>query len=387
MKKMIKALIIFSCISPLLLGCQTNKDNKSSIDSVEPTSSSEEKEYNINAISPMKNEVVSLASEEITEMVNNYTFSISASYVSDEDHYASRPIELSWDTKEDALYYLVELATNSVLNQATTYVTNIKSIELDDLKPGYVYYWRVNAYYSEKLIKSQVFSFETMAISKSYYMESVKNFRDMGGYKTIDNKRVKSGMIFRGANADGVNEQDKDFMLHTLNIKSELDLRNKNEGRRGTNVLGAANYYVADDNGGFYYDNYPNGVSQKTGQEVLAREIRLFANRDNYPIYYHCAIGRDRTGSLAMVLYNLLGVSKKDIGIDYEISMFAVASTRDIHDDLVEQLVSQVYLIYNYIYGGYTGNNMQEKTEAFLLEIGITQLEIDNIKDIMLEDF
>ena len=209
----------------------------------------------------------------------------------------------------------------------------------------------------------------------------------MGGYKTIDNKRVKSGMIFRGANADGVNEQDKDFMLHTLNIKSELDLRNKNEGRRGTNVLGAANYYVADDNGGFYYDNYPNGVSQKTGQEVLAREIRLFANRDNYPIYYHCAIGRDRTGSLAMVLYNLLGVSKKDIGIDYEISMFAVASTRDIHDDLVEQLVNQVYLIYNYIYGGYTGNNMQEKTEAFLLDIGITQLEIDNIKDIMLEDF
>ena len=43
-------------------------------------------------------------------------------------------------------------------------------------------------------------------------------------------------------------------------------------------------------------------------------------------------------------------------------------------------------MIYNYIYGGFAGKTMKEKTEAFLLEIGLTQQEINNIREIMLED-
>ncbi len=386
MKKIVKALLIFFSISPLLLGCQTknNNDNKSATD----TSSKEEREYYINPSFPLNNEVISLASDDITDMANNYSFACSASYVTTADHYASKDISLSWDVKEEALYYLVELSTNNLLNPSTTYVTNIASIQLDDLKPGHTYYWRINAYYSEKLIRSQVFSFETMSIPKSIYMKTVGNFRDIGGFKTSLNKRIKSGMVYRGANPDGASQEDKDYLLNTLKIKSELDLRNDGEGKCGQNVLGFTNYYTADANGGFYYNNYPNGIGYFTGRNVLAKEIKYFANKDNYPIYYHCAIGRDRTGSLAMVLNSLLGVSKKDIGIDYEISMFAKVSTSDVNGgDLVPDLVDQVYGIYNYIYGGYIGNNMQEKTEAFLLDIGVTQEEINNIKDILLEDF
>ena len=386
MRNIVKAVLIFFSISPLLLGCQKNSNSEKK-STTESTSEKEEREYNINPIYPLNKEVISLASDDITEMVNNYTFACSSSYVTTEDHYASKDVTISWDVKEEASYYLVELSTNNLLNPSTTYVTNTESITFDDLKSGYTYYWRINAYYSEKLIRSQVFSFETMAIPKSIYMKTVGNFRDMGGFKTSLNKRIKSGMVFRGANPDGASEQDKDYLLNTLKIKSELDLRNAGEGKCGQNVLGFTNYFTADNNGGFYYNNYPNGIGYKTGRDVLAKEIKYFASRDNYPIYYHCAIGRDRTGSLAMVLNSLLGVSKKDIGIDYEISMFARVSTSDVNDDLVQDLVDQVYYIYNYIYGGYTGNNMQEKTEAFLLDIGVTQEEINNIKDILLEDF
>ena len=386
MRNIVKAVLIFFSISPLLLGCQKNSNSEKK-STTESTSEKEEREYNINPIYPLNKEVISLASDDITEMANNYTFACSSSYVTTEDHYASKDVTISWDVKEEALYYLVELSTNSLLNPSTTYVTNTESITFDDLKSGYAYYWRINAYYSEKLIRSQVFSFETMAIPKSIFMKTVGNFRDMGGFKTSLNKRIKSGMVFRGANPDGASEQDKDYLLNTLKIKSELDLRNAGEGKCGQNVLGFTNYFTADNNGGFYYNNYPNGIGYRTGRDVLAKEIKYFANRDNYPIYYHCAIGRDRTGSLAMVLNSLLGVSKKDIGIDYEISMFARVSTSDVNDDLVQDLVDQVYYIYNYIYGGYTGSNMQEKTEAFLSDIGVTQEEINNIKDILLEDF
>ena len=388
MRHVIKTLFIFCFISPLLLGCQKNDIHSETESASESTTSEkEEKEYNINPIYPLNKDIVSLASDDITEMVNNYSFACSSSYVTVNDHYASKDITISWEVKESALYYLVELSTNGLLNPTTTYVTNVESITFDDLKPGYTYYWRVNAYYSEKLIRSQVFSFETMAIPKSIYMKTIGNFRDMGGFKTSLNKRIKSGMVFRGANPDNASQEDKDYLLNKLKIKSELDLRNAGEGKCGQNVLNIPNYYTADNNGGFYYNTYPNGIGYKTGRDVLAKEIKYFANKDNYPIYYHCAIGRDRTGSLAMVLNSLLGVSKKDIGIDYEISMFARVSTSDVHDNLVEDLVDQVYIIYNYIYGGYTGNNMQQKTEAFLLDIGVTQKEIDNIKDILLEDF
>ena len=386
MKKIFKSLAILLSISPLLLGCQKNND--SPITPTPDTPSEDEKEYNINPLYPLNKEVVSLANDDITEMVNNYSFAASASYVTTYDHYASKEVTISWEDKEEALYYLVELSTNNLLNPSTTYVTNVEHIELDDLKPGYTYYWRVNAYYSEKIIRSQIFSFETLSIPKSIYMETIGNFRDMGGLKTSLNKRIKSGMVYRGANPDGASETDKDYLLNTLKIKTELDLRNAGEGKCGLNVLGFPNYLTADDNGGFYYDNYPNGIGYKTGRDVLAKEIKYFANRDNYPIYYHCAIGRDRTGSLALVLNSLLGVSKKDIGIDYEISMFAKVSTSDVHGgELVDDLVDQVYFIYNYIYGGYIGKNMQEKTEAFLLDIGVTAQEINNIKDILLEDF
>ena len=384
MKNLLKMTILLSSICPLLLGCQNNKKPEDSTDIT--TSTTEEQKYLINESYPSNNGVVSLANDDITEMVTHYTFACSSAFVTDEDHYASKNIEISWDVEEKALYYILELSTNNLFYKPLSYVSNVTHVSLDNLKPGYTYYWRINAYYTDKLIRSRVFNFQTMSIPKSIYMDSVKNFRDMGGFLTINNKRVKSGLIYRGANADGVSINDKNYMLNTLNIRSELDLRNKNEGSRGTNVLGVANYYVADDNGGFYYDTYPNGISYQKGRDVLAKEIKYFAERDNYPIYFHCAIGRDRTGSLAMVIYNLLGVSKKDIGIDYEISMFAKASTRDVHQGTVEELVHSVYLIYNYIFETYNGNNMQEKTEAFLLDIGVTQSEIDNIKNIMLED-
>ena len=203
---------------------------------------------------------------------------------------------------------------------------------------------------------------------------------------TSDNKRIKDGMVFRGANPDSVSDSDKNYMVNELGIKTEIELRNLDEGQR--NKLGVQNCVTISDNGGFYYDNVPNGVSYASGRAALVKELRYFVDANNYPIYFHCAIGRDRTGSLAAVLLCLLGVSKKDMCIDYEMSMFALASTADIRSGLctVLDLVNQLFTIYNYIYGGYTGATMKEKTEAFLLDNGMTQQEIDSIRNILLED-
>lgn len=383
-RKRLLTILIF--LPLLLLGCAKNGTSFNS-ESASSSSSVEPKEYFINPVSPADEDTVSLANDEITEFVNNYTFTSSSDYVKDYDHYeAQNSLTLSWTCQEAANYYVVDFSDDKDLANANHYLTNITSVEIDGVFPGKTYYWRVNAYFTTKIVRSYIFTTNTLSMPTTIYLKSVGNLRDLGGIVTDDNKRIKNGLVYRGANADGVTAADKQYLVEELGIKTELDLRNKNEGSR--NVLGVENCVSIDDNGGFYYNQYPNGVSYEAGQQVLVKELRYFANKDNYPIYFHCAIGRDRTGSLALVLLSLLGVSKTNMCIDYELSMFALASTGDVRGGLttVQDLLNNLFVIYNYIYGGYSGASMKEKTENFLLDIGLEQSEIDSIRNNMLED-
>ena len=388
MKKSQKFLVLLALLFPLLACSNTSKGGGGHVDPPDPPDPPEPpKVHHIVPTSPVDNGLLSLAGDDITEFVENYTFALSDQYVKDYDHYqAKESATLTWDVEEDANYYLVELSSSEDLTNSSVYLTNDESVEIDGLLPGKYYYWRVNAYYDTKIIQSYTFTFETRGIPQTIYLDTVKNLRDLGGMVTSDNKRIKDGMVFRGANPDGVSQEDKDYMLNTLGIKTEIELRNAGEGQ--LNRLGVENCIRISDNGGLYYDTDPNGISHASGRAALLKELRLFADESNYPIYFHCAIGRDRTGSLAAVLLSLLGVSKKDMCIDYEMSMFALASTADIRSGLCTalDLVNQLFTIYNYIYGGYTGATMKEKTEAFLLDIGMTQQEINSIRSILLED-
>ena len=44
--------------------------------------------------------------------------------------------------------------------------------------------------------------------------------------------------------------------------------------------------------------------------------------REGKPVYFHCAAGRDRTATLAVLLEGTLGVSESDMAKDYELTYF-----------------------------------------------------------------
>ena len=117
--------------------------------------------------------------------------------------------------------------------------------------------------------------------------------------------------------------------------------------------------------------------------DAFRTEIRTFADEDNYPIYFHCAIGRDRTGTLAMVLLGLLGVPEKMIIRDYEMSFLSkIASS----DDVKPSDMIRVNLIPTMDYiKSFGGNSFMKSCENFLLSLGITRDEINAIRSIMLE--
>ena len=210
-------------------------------------------------------------------------------------------------------------------------------------------------------------------------VEGVSNFRDAGGMATLDGNRIKQGMIYRGAKLDNITEAGKQTFLYELGIKTDYDLRTPGEGGAGVKspVSDSLNYFNFD---GRYYVG-SKGITTEENKKIVADEVRVFANPDNYPVYIHCSLGRDRTGTIVFILQALCGVGKNDLYADYEMSMFSVAGTMDNGNPF-----GQINEVYNYINNYYTGATFAEKTENYLLSCGITAEEIATIRSLLIEE-
>jgi hypothetical protein len=291
-------------------------------------------------------------------------------------------VYLKWDCKVDAKYFRVRVSRNADMSEAENYVTNTTEFELKAPCVSSTYYWQVDAVCEDVTVRSTIFSFKTAESPRCFEIEGVSNTRDIGGYEMNNGYRIKQGMIYRGGKLEDITEAGRDFFLNYLNLKTDLDLRTPGEGGAGTvSPLGEdLNYFNID---GRYYVG-SKGISNEEGKALFAQEIRLFADPDNYPIYIHCSLGRDRTGTLAFVIEALLGVGRNDLMMDYELSVFSVTGTLD--NASVAAIRSNIQATYDYINGSFSGKNLAEKTENYLLSIGITAEEIQTIRDILLEE-
>ena len=69
------------------------------------------------------------------------------------------------------------------------------------------------------------------------------------------------------------------------------------------------------------------GLTNSKATYKAALQYVLDCVKEDRPVYFHCAIGRDRTGTLAFLLEGLLGMSKSDIYKDYELTNFSYWGT------------------------------------------------------------
>lgn len=130
-----------------------------------------------------------------------------------------------------------------------------------------------------------------------------------------------------------------------------------------------------------------HAIFRKSYREALVTAIRTFANEENYPIYMHCQIGRDRTGTLAFLINALLGVEEADLQLDYELSFMSKSGCADFKDGIAPStfMGDHFWSLYRYIDNYKDEGTLSEKTEQFMLDIGVTTEEIASIKTIMLE--
>ncbi len=213
---------------------------------------------------------------------------------------------------------------------------------------------------------------------RSIKIDGVSNVRDLGGAVTKDGKTVKYGMIYRSAMLEGVTEQGK-MQAKRLGIKTDLDLRGETSSVSplGENVK-RINYSAP-----WYVDEINNGVNcgingAKEYVEAFANEIKVCADPENYPMIFHCSLGRDRTGTLAAALLAICGVEKEDIIREYELSWLSEIACNNSSIQ-----VSAITKLCNFI-EAQAGADFNEKAINYLLSIGVSESEINSIRSILL---
>ena len=212
-------------------------------------------------------------------------------------------------------------------------------------------------------------------------IDGMTNCRDMGGARELeDGGYIKQGLIYRtsGTNSwgngravvtDTITTAGKEELLGHLGCKTEINVNNS-----GSNQVGVENFVDAY----MYYDNGKHHMFRNT--EPLKRVFHALADPNNYPVFYHCRIGTDRTGFVAIMLSALLGVSENDIYQDYLFSNFGnIQEKRYIGDKAGRDNI----LKYMDDLKTYPGEKLQNKTYNFLLSIGIPAEELDSIIDIL----
>ncbi len=174
---------------------------------------------------------------------------------------------------------------------------------------------------------------ETGKVERVIQFEGCYNFRDLGGYRAKDGKRVRWRRIFRSANHSEMTSNDIVRATKELGITSVIDLRRPQEmeqaGRTPLadvegvrylhfNFVGTTADEYSPDPDDRMVDIYLRAL--EPASPTIVQAINLLAQESSYPIVFHCAGGKDRTGILAAIILDLLGVSDDDIADDYALT-------------------------------------------------------------------
>ena len=225
--------------------------------------------------------------------------------------------------------------------------------------------------------------------------KGVPNVRDLGGLPGIGGKAVRKGLVFRSAGLNDnasfrvkgskkklpkdqwvgpgksrLDEETRKYLVETLGIKTDLDLRSDPEVfKMEGSPLGVAVRWIRVSSSGY------GGMGKDGGREAFKKCFKVFLDRANYPIVFHCIAGADRTGSLACILNGLLGVNEDLLYRDWTYTWKRRNSNPN------EKNWSALMAVF----AKYEGATLNDRIEAYVLSCGFTKEDIEKFRGIMLE--
>jgi protein-tyrosine phosphatase len=240
-------------------------------------------------------------------------------------------------------------------------------------------------------------------------MTGAENVRDLGGLPLVAGGSTRPGVFFRGDTLQELTAEDVD-LFRELGLRTIIDLRTPMEAdHEGRGPLAdepieyanlpfmpdellvpghdaARDLVVAERRESDRVQHYLNYL-RFAGDRVVGA-VRLMASPDGPPALFHCAAGKDRTGVLAALVLDSVGVEREAVVAD-----FALTNER------LERVASRLRRMPTY--ANYTGSlstgdmsadpvtmtdvlatldREEGGASGWLLAHGLAQSELDNLR-------
>lgn len=164
--------------------------------------------------------------------------------------------------------------------------------------------------------------------------DGIDNIRDLGGLHTVDGRVTRHGRVLRSSAVHEATQADAERVVRELGVRLLVDLRSPKEVERlGRGPLarrlpayvhapllaaplheGGADTLI-DASKSSMLEHYVAYLQHSAMQ--LAMAVRLLASDAHLPALFHCAAGKDRTGVLAALVLDAVGVRHDEIVADY----------------------------------------------------------------------
>lgn len=257
-------------------------------------------------------------------------------------------------------------------------------VSFTNLLPNTGYTFKVSSQKSGKVLTEGSFC-TTGHLHQVWFKDNCRNARDLGGWTTTDGKTVKYRKIYRGGRMEkwtlsklGGKEVLKE------GIKAQLDLRGHSDVLSAPAVQGLEFCAPVIEQGG------PTMLIDDAAKTKQCFDFILNCVKEDKPVYYHCSLGRDRTGTLTILLLGVLGVAEGDISKEFELTYFAPRgwSIAYSEDNLIfandrTKWACEPTASYLRSLGGDDGN-IGRGAQNYLLSIGVSQEDIDCFRTLML---
>ena len=299
----------------------------------------------------------------------------------------NEPITLRWTKVTEADRYEIELSSHDNESKPQKFIlsTDCDHLELFNLYKAASYSVKITAFNVDQPISTAAMTFKTTALGpRVMKVDGIYNVRDIGGYTAECGKTTRQGLIYRGGALSPADVYDsnltdlgKETMKNTMNIKTEIDLRHPDEtGKIDISPIPGAEFIQIT------LGAYDTAFSDcPEGKAAYGRLFSTLADSEKYPIYIHCTGGADRTGTVSFLLNALLGVSEEILIQDYEFTSFSIYHMRNTREGAYQEYFKK----FRDALDAFEGNTLQEKTQNYLISIGVTKTEIEKIKNILLK--
>jgi protein-tyrosine phosphatase len=160
------------------------------------------------------------------------------------------------------------------------------------------------------------------------------NFRDLGGYATVDGRVTRWRRLFRSDALHAITPEDLK-VLNSLGVATVIDLRSRGEieytgrGLLGSSLVNLIEVHTCNDS---FLGRAPSPPAfdapldevywhyLTSDSEKFVRALRELGRLENYPVVVSCFFGKDRTGVLAALVLECVGVGRELVIEDYALS-------------------------------------------------------------------